>query len=75
MKRILTAVSAFILTVAVLPAQSHISTQAHQEEVSTIIPASDSGEFEQSYFSVGKDGFLIKWSGDDQGEHYQITDL
>lgn len=75
MKRILTAVSAFILTVAVLPAQSHISTQAHQEEVSTIIPASDRGEFEQSYFSVGKDGFLIKWSGDDQGEHYQITDL
>ena len=75
MKRIFTAVSALILTAAVLTAQSHISTQAHQEEVSTIIPASDSGEFEQSYFSVGKDGFLIKWSSDDQGEHYQITDL
>ncbi|MBQ5999741.1 MAG: hypothetical protein IJL70_09785 [Treponema sp.] len=75
MKKFISTVIIFILAVLYASAQSHISTQAHQEAVSMIIPASAPGEFEQSYFSIGKDGFLIKWSSDNQGEHYQITDL
>lgn len=55
--------------------QAHFSEQAHQEAVSTIIPATQPNSFESEYFSIGKDGFLIKWTSDNQGEHYQITDL
>lgn len=75
MKNFFSIITIFILAAVTASAQSHISTQAHQEAVSMIIPASAPGEFEQSYFSIGKDGFLIKWSSDNQGEHYQITDL
>lgn len=56
-------------------AQSHISTQSHQEAVSMIAPIYGADDLEKSYFSVGKDGFLVKWTSDDQGEHYQISDL
>lgn len=55
--------------------QSHISTQAHQEAVNMIVPASSESEFDKSYFSIGKDGFLVKWTSDNQGEHYQISDM
>lgn len=65
---------ASVLTVN-LTAQSHISTQAHQESVSMIINSTVDGDFEHSFFSIGKDGFLVKWTSDDQGEHYQISDL
>lgn len=58
-----------------LYAQSHISTQAHQEAVSAIAAATSSNSLDKSYFSAGKDGFLVKWTDDNQGEHYQISDL
>jgi hypothetical protein len=54
--------------------QSHISTQSHQSAVSVIIPA-NYGNSQKTFFSAGEDGFLIKWTDDDQGEHYQISDL
>lgn len=56
-------------------AQSHISTQAHQESISMLVSASTQTEFDSSYYTIGKDGFLVKWTSDNQGEHYQITDL
>lgn len=56
-------------------AQSHISTQAHQEAINMIVPACNENEMNKSYFSIGKDGFLVKWTSDDQGEHYQISDM
>lgn len=55
--------------------QAHFSEQAHQESVSTVIPVTTPNEFQSEYFSIGKDGFIIKWTDDNQGEHYQITDL
>ena len=55
--------------------QSHISTQAHQEPVSMIVSSTVDGDSEHSFFSIGKDGFLVKWTSDNQGEHYQISDL
>lgn len=58
-----------------LYAQSHISTQAHQEAVSAVAAVTNRTSLEKSYFSAGKDGFLVKWTDDNQGEHYQISDL
>ncbi|MDE6245823.1 MAG: hypothetical protein K2M50_09260, partial [Treponemataceae bacterium] len=55
--------------------QSHISTQAHQESISMIANASKEGAFEKTYFTAGKDGFLVKWTDDNQGEHFQISDM
>lgn len=72
----------FFLTFTILSAatfiafsQSHISSQAHQESISMIVSSTTQSEFDTSYYSIGKDGFLVKWTSDNQGEHYQITDL
>lgn len=64
--------SLFLLTAY---AQSHISKQSHQSNVSCIQSAGSVGGFDAAYFSAGEDGFLIKWTNDNQGEHYQITDV
>lgn len=76
MKRILTffAISLLLINFNSF-AQSHISTQAHQEPVNMVVPASSESDFDKSYFTIGKDGFLVKWTSDDQGEHYQISDM
>lgn len=50
--------------------QTHIYTQSHQSPVSMTAFAKDG-----SFFSVGQDGFIIKWTSDGLGEHYQITEL
>ena len=51
-------------------AQSHMSTQSHQSSVTAAVAALDG-----SFFSAGKDGFLIRWTPDGLGEHYQVTEL
>ena len=53
-------------------AQSHISTQSHSGAVSNVAYLENS---DGSVFSAGNDGFLIKWTEDGIGEHYQISDL
>lgn len=50
--------------------QAHISTQAHQAEITALAFSKDG-----SFFSAAKDGFLIRWTDDGLGEHYQITEL
>lgn len=55
-----------------LYAQAHISTQAHSGTVSNVAYLENS---DGSVFSSGNDGFLIKWTEDGMGEHYQISDL
>ena len=55
-----------------LYSQSHLSTQSHSGAVSNLAYLEDG---EKSMFSAGNDGFLIKWTEDDMGEHYQISDL
>jgi len=57
-----------------LTAQSHISTQAHQATV-TAVDSLEDALGETSVFTGGLDGFLVKWTDDGMGEHYQITDL
>ena len=55
-----------------LTAQSHISTQSHSGAVTTVSFLENA---DGSVFSSGNDGFLIKWTEDGMGEHYQISDL
>ena len=56
-------------------AQSHISTQAHESAVNSLAVLSGITTDENTVFSAGQDGFIIKWTEDGLGEHYQITDL
>ena len=72
-KSVLPACIFFMLSLSV-SAQSHISTQAHQSIVSAVV-AANYGSSQKTFFSAGEDGFLIKWTDDGQGEHYQISDL
>ena len=58
-----------------LNAQSHFSTQAHQALVTNIEAVTDTTGWDTAYFSSGEDGFLIRWGEDNQGEHYQISDV
>jgi len=57
-----------------LNAQSHISTQSHQAQVTQIAPVSARGT-DGTYYSASDDGFVIKWTFDGQGEHYQFSDI
>jgi len=66
---ILSAVCALFTGFAAYP-QSHISKQPHQKPVSAVIATAGN-----DFFSAGNDGFLIKWTDDGLGEHYQISDL
>ena len=54
--------------------QSHISTQSHQAQVTQIVPVSARGT-DGTYYSASDDGFVIKWTFDGQGEHYQFSDI
>ena len=50
--------------------------QSHQDSVTTVCGL-ENGPFanENSFVSAGQDGFLIRWTEDGAGEHYQISDL
>ena len=73
MKKIIILLAASFLAFS-LWAQSHISTQPHQAQVTNIAPASARGT-DGSYFTASDDGFVIKWTFDGQGEHYQFSDV
>lgn len=75
MKKLLSLISLLFLIGVNIFAQSHISSQAHQAAISMISSGNIEDGFENIYFSAGKDGFLVKWTDDNNGEHYQITEL
>lgn len=75
MKKLIFIANCLLFSIYILFSQSHISPQAHQESVSAIANASSPNALEKVYFSAGNDGFIVKWTGDNQGEHYQISDL
>lgn len=56
-------------------AQSHISTQAHESSVNALAAVDGVAGEQDTVFSVGQDGFIIKWTDDGLGEHYQVTDV
>ncbi len=55
--------------------QGHTSTQSHQAQVTCVkaVPVTSGNDFE--YFTASDDGFLIRWNENNEGEHYQITDV
>lgn len=55
-------------------AQSHFSLESHQSQINQIAIANNQ-TFEKSYYTAGDDGFVVKWSEDNQGEHYQFSDI
>lgn len=75
MKKIVSLLLSFLLITSIFYAQnSHNSTQAHQEQVNKIATVNGLN-YDQSFFTAGQDGFIIKWTNDNQGEHYQISDV
>ena len=60
---------------APLGGQAYQSLQSHDGRVNVIAAKAD----EQSFFSAGEDGFLVKWiqsgQGESRAERYQISDL
>ena len=73
MKKYIFLLAATFLTFS-LTAQSHISTQSHQAQITQIAPVSVRGT-DGSYYTASDDGFVIKWTFDGQGEHYQFSDV
>lgn len=73
MKKLFAFAAAAFLIFSV-SAQSHISTQSHQAQVTQVAPVSARGT-DGSYYTASDDGFVIKWTFDGQGEHYQFSDV
>ncbi|MBR1639699.1 MAG: hypothetical protein IJ688_09980 [Treponema sp.] len=75
MKKITLLLNCIIFITLSIHAQSHISTQSHQAQVNQVILSTFSDDYGPSYFSAGDDGFIVKWAEDNQGEHYQLSDV
>ena len=78
MKRIIKTIllsAVFAFTALPLMADAHISTQSHQAQITSLrsVPVRSGNDFE--YFTASDDGFLIKWNENNEGEHYQISDV
>ncbi|SEQ82024.1 WD40 repeat [Treponema bryantii] len=73
MKKFFSLIASAFLIFSV-SAQSHISTQSHQAQVTQVAPVSARGT-DGSYYTASDDGFVIKWTFDGQGEHYQFSDV
>lgn len=55
--------------------QTIASTQSHEGKVNALISSQTESMSDDSFYSVGNDGFIIKWTSDGMGEHYQVSDL
>lgn len=66
----------FLTSISFLWAQPFISTQSHEGSVTSLYSFDSKNYPDGSFYSAGKDGFIIKWDAvDGLGEQYQITDL
>lgn len=63
------------LSIFHITSQSHFSTQSHRSLVNGFAATEFILGEEERFFSCGDDGFLVKWTEDGLGEHYQVTDL
>lgn len=55
--------------------QTVASTQPHEGAVSQLLPFETEMSQDDAFLSAGNDGFIIKWSADGMGDHYQVSDL
>lgn len=55
--------------------QAHVSAQSHAGSVSAVLPLENMKNADGAFFTAGEDGFLIRWTADGEGEHYQLGNL
>lgn len=70
MKKVLCLVLS-VFTAAHAFAQLRSSSESHSGEVSVLVK--DTTTSDDSFYSLGKDGFLVHWKSDNSGERYQIS--
>lgn len=75
MKKIILSILLTLSAISYSYSQSHFSTQSHQAQINAIKSYYNNDKAETSYFSAGEDGFVIKWTEDGLGEHYQFSDV
>ena len=69
MKKTLSIIAATVFCVFNILAQSYFSTQPHSGSINALAIA------DNAVYTAGQDGFIIKWTTDGSGEHYQLSDL
>lgn len=74
MKKFLLSAVVVLLTVTSLCAQAHVTQQSHQSIITDIQNANVKNAPE-TFFTASEDGFLIRWNENNQGEHYQVSNL
>lgn len=62
----------FFATLVSLNAKTQSSTQPHTGPVTASAISTAAGK--QALFTVGDDGFVIRWTSNGEGEHFQISD-
>lgn len=60
---------------SIFSAQERSSFMPHKGEVISVFSfAGQAGVSDDNFYSVAKDGFVIRWNSDKTGYHYQLTD-
>jgi len=75
MKKLLLITFAILFSTQIFAqARSNTSTEAHQSQVNKISCIGKASS-EDVYYTAGEDGFIIRWDGSNEGEHFQISDV
>ena len=69
MKKTLSIFAITVLCVFNIFSQSYFSTQPHSGSINALAIS------DNAVYTAGQDGFIIKWTTDGSGEHYQLSDL
>lgn len=75
MKKIIASTLTLIFSLSGVFAQSHFSSEAHSLSITNLATLCEKNSSDYSFISSGDDGFLIKWTEDSMGEHYQVSDV
>ncbi len=75
MKRFVLSVICSILFTLTLFAQSHDSMEPHSKDVTQIIPVPKKNGVDFEFYTASKDGFVIRWTSNNGGQHYQLSDI
>ena len=68
-KSLLTVILLFLCSTMIF-SQAQKSLQPHQGKIQSIVESANN-----TFYTAGDDGFVVKWLPDGTGEHFQISDL
>ncbi|MBQ3025598.1 MAG: hypothetical protein IJD23_09875 [Spirochaetaceae bacterium] len=68
-KSLLTIILLFLCSTMIF-SQAQKSLQPHQGKIQSIVESANN-----TFYTAGDDGFVVKWLPDGTGEHFQISDL